>query len=296
MRIQAFRGLVLVLGILFSFEALAVDDKSRPAIVFTKKIHAAELSDELTYPARVLPRINTTILAETDGVVSQIHAPLGQKVSKNQRLMTIKHTDPVYQYAPVAIKSSVDGVVSSVEVTEGTQVSKGVKLATVTDPSRVRVLIEVPAQDLSFLKREMAGELKVRGTEKTVGVKIQGISPFVDPTSGTASAELEIVSSEAALSPGQLAQVKFKTNVRKGFSVSDESVVYRGSEPFIRIVVDGKLKRVPIKLGHRQRGQVEIVEGLYEDAEVILRASRHVADGEAITVEGGASPAEEKKI
>jgi multidrug efflux pump subunit AcrA (membrane-fusion protein) len=285
--------LVLLGVVFFSTAVSAVDDKSKPAIVFTKKIHASELANELTYPARVLPKINTTILAETDGVVSKIHTPLGQHVSKNQKLITIKHTDPVYQYAPVTMKSSVEGVVSSVEVTEGTNVTKGTKLASVTDPSQVSVVIEVPAQDLSFLKKDMTGELQIRGTDKNVKVKIHGISPFVDLVTGTASCELEIEET-STLSPGQLAQVKFKTNVRKGFSVSDEAIVYKGNDPFIRTVVEGKLKRNPIKLGNRQRGQTEILEGLSENAEVIERTSRHVAEGETVVVEGASS--EEKKI
>lgn len=290
MKFQVFVCLVFFL----STTSWAVQDKSKPAIVFTKKAHASDLADELTYPARVLPRINTTILAETDGVVSKIHAPLGERVSKNQRLITIKHTDPVYQYAPVTLKSSVDGVVSSVEVTEGTQVAKGAKLATVTDPSQVSVVIEIPGQDISFLKSGMPGELQVRGSEKKVNVKIHGISPFVDPVTGTASCELEITSTDTSLSLGQLAQVKFRTNVRKGFSVSDESIVYKGNDPFLRTVVEGKLKRIPVKLGNRQRGQTEILDGLIENAEVIERTSRHVADGDEIQVEGGTS-SEEKK-
>jgi multidrug efflux pump subunit AcrA (membrane-fusion protein) len=293
MKFQAFAYSVLFAAVVISTQALAVEDKSKPAIVFTKKMHAAELADELTYPARVLPKINTTILAETDGIVSKIHAPLGQRVAKNEKLITIKHTDPVYQYAPVTIKSSVAGVVSSVEVTEGTQVAKGTKLGTVTDPTQVSVVIEVPAQDLTFLKREMTGELQVRGTDKKTNVKVKGISPFVDPVTGTASCELELT--DTSLAPGQLAQVRFKTNVRNGFSVSDDVVGYKGNDPFVNTVEDGKLKRVPVKLGGRKRGQVEILEGLSENTEVIERTSRYVPEGEAIVVEGAAKP-EEKKI
>src|SRR6476620_749929 len=82
--------------------AQAAVDGSLP-VVFVETLKKSELFETLTYPARIVPKVNTTILAELDGVVRRIHAPLGQAVGRKTRLMTVSHTDPVYQYAPVLV-------------------------------------------------------------------------------------------------------------------------------------------------------------------------------------------------
>jgi multidrug efflux pump subunit AcrA (membrane-fusion protein) len=285
-----------------TFSQAAVEAPKPPATVFARTVKAEELFDRLTYPARVTPKISTTILSETDGIVSKIFAPLGQAVRKNQKIMTITHTDPVYQYAPTPIFASVSGVVSSVEVTEGTQVAKGEKLALVTDPTQIRITVEVPAMDLTMLRRGMIGEFKLPNLDQPVSVTIKGISPFVDPATGTATCELDVekpakatkASAAAAaiapsLPPGLIGQVDLKANDRKGISIPEFAVFYKGTEPFVRVIENGKAKQVSVSLGRRSRGNVEVLKGLTDGAKLVERTSRYIMDDEAVKVEESGS-------
>lgn len=266
----------------------SVEAAKQPAIVFTQTVKAEELFDRLTYPARVTPKVSTTILSETDGIVSKILAPLGQRIRKNQKIMTITHTDPVYQYAPTPIFAPVAGVVSSVEVTEGTQVAKGEKLALVTDPGQVRVNVEVPAMDLSMLVRGMDGEFKIQNMDQPVKIKIRGISPFVDPATGTATCELDLAEKLAnPLPAGLIGQVSFKANDRKGISIPEFAVFYKGTDTFVRVVKDGKAKQQAVVLGKRSRGNVEVLKGLDDGSELVERTSRYIMDDEAVTIQKG---------
>jgi multidrug efflux pump subunit AcrA (membrane-fusion protein) len=263
-----------------------------PAVVFVDHVKPAELFETLSYPARVIPRFNTTLLAETDGIVSRIYAPLGQRVATRQKVLAITHTDPIYQYAPVYTLSPVSGVVSSMEVTEGTQVTKGQRLGSVTDPSKVRVSVEVPAQDLPYLRKGMPGEFRYAGRDDKVRLRVRGISPFVDPATGTATCELEVVPGQnVALAPGVLGQATFKANAHRGISIPDYAVIYRGTDTFVRVIPEGSSKegqkamQLAVKLGRKERGSVEVLSGLKADARLVLRASRYVADGEVVTVQ-----------
>ena len=280
-------GIVLLFVSLTAVAAFGAVDQPKPqAVVFAKTVKAEELFDRLTYPARVTPKVSTTILSETDGIVNKILAPLGQRVKKNQRIMSIRHTDPVYEYAPTPIYAPVSGVVSSMEVTEGTQVAKGEKLALVTDPTQVRINVEVPAMDLSMLLQGMEGEFKVPGLDQPVKIKIRGISPFVDPATGTATCEVDVNETLAnPLPAGVIGQVSFKANDRKGISIPEYAVFYKGTDTFIRIVQDGKAKQLPVVLGKRSRGNVEILKGIEDGAQLVERTSRYLMDGEAVTVQ-----------
>ena len=260
--------------------------EQKPAIVFVTAVQSKELFDSLAYPARVVPKINTTVLADTDGVISKIASPLGHKVKRGQLLMKITHTDPVFQYAPARVTSPVEGVVSLIDVTEGTQVVKGQKLAAVTDPNQLQIMVEIPALDLSGITANLLGDFRISGKADVISVRVRGISPFVDPSTGTASCEIEVVpGNQVALYPGLLGQIRFKTNLRKGVSITENAIIYKGSDTFVRLLENGQSKQVAVKLGRKQGDQVEIVSGLSESAKLIERTSRYIADGETVVVE-----------
>jgi HlyD family secretion protein len=282
---KTLHTLFLLSSSLFLFHAGAAPTKIVSVSAMTAK--PTELYTLLTYPARIQPKVNASLLSETEGVVSDIPAPLGKVVRKNQRVMVIKNTDPLYDYAPFQVLAPVSGVVSNMDVTVGSRVSRGQKLASITDPKNILITIEVAASDLSSIQNDLAGELRLPGEEKTFSLKVRGVSPFIDPGTGTATAELIPTAKEKvpALVPGRVGQVSFRTKLHKGFEVPESAVVFKGAETFLRVVEDGKAKYVSVTLGPRRQGQVEILKGVSEGAEIITRAGGFVGEGDPVTVE-----------
>lgn len=257
---------------------------SKVPVVYTGVVKTSELFDLLAYPARVSPAVNASLLAENDGIVSKIYEPLGRTVRKGQKVLTLKNTDPIYDYAPQAVTSPVNGVVSGIEVNEGSRVLKGQKLATIIDPNDLKIVIEVSAFDILTLKPGMTGDLTGYGLEKPVPVKIVGVSPFVDPATGSATAELRTVERQP-LSPGLVGRVTFKAKEHLGIEIPEAAISYRGQESFIRLVEDGKAKFQKVELGQSRRGLVEVLKGVKGGETFILRANAFVSDGEAVTVQ-----------
>jgi multidrug efflux pump subunit AcrA (membrane-fusion protein) len=256
--------------------------------VFAKKAKLAKIYDSLDYPGRIEAKINAFILAESDGVISKVLKPLGTPVKKFEKLIVVQNTDPVYQYAPMQIENVVSGVVSQVYVTEGSRVAKGDKLMLVTDPAQLRIIVEVPSSDLKSIHKGDRAELTQGGDNWDV--KVRGVSPFVDPSTGTANCELEFTSGQKNKSrppAGALAKVSFKADERNGISIADSAVFYRGKDTFVRVIRDKHAFLQPIKVGKRQFGQVEILTGLKENDEVVERTSSFISDGEEVKVEVG---------
>lgn len=279
--------LIVAISVLRTLPSTFAEPAPSNAVVFGKIAKAENLSDELTYPARVVPKVNSTVLADTDGVVTKIPAILGQRVSARHTLVIITHTDPVYQYAPMKVLSPISGVVSAIHVAEGSQVNKGDKLASVTDPKKLRVVIEAPAEDLGSLKKGIPAEFRVSGKSEPIAVKLQGVSPFVDPATGTATCEFDVDSSRSALAPGIVGRIVMSVHQRTGIRIPEYAIIYRNQSPFARIYENGKIRFSAIKLGRKQEGFVEIVSGIKEKEMVIERASRFVADGEAVQLDSG---------
>jgi multidrug efflux pump subunit AcrA (membrane-fusion protein) len=262
----------------------AIPEKLMTVVV--RKAQKTEVGQTLSYPATVEPKIRATILAESDGVVRKIHAQLGQPVKGGGRLFTVQQTDPIFQYAPVGTISPVGGVVSELLITEGALVTKGQKLAVVTDPKDLKVLVEVPARDMSLLTKGLVGRLESPALAQPLELRLAGVSPSVDPATGTAAAELIPSPKESLfLRPGIIGKITFKADVHSGFLVPEDAVLQSQDKNFIRLVVDQKIKKVPVTLGARLRGQIEITSGLEEGYAVVERSSGFVAEGETVKVE-----------
>ena len=266
-------------------KAAPSEEPKKLPIVFVARAEKVELFDRLTYPARLLPMINATVLAESDGVVKKFTATLGTQVKKGQTLVKILNTDPVYKYAAANVTAPVSGVVSGVEVTEGTLVQKGQALLRITDPSNIRITIEVAVSDLSAIHQGLKGQLTLHSHKEPFSVEVVGVSPYVDPGTGTATAELKLLDKTQKLPPGLVGKVQFRGDVHQGIEVPEYAIFYQGKEPSLRLVTDGKISFSPVKLGNTRRGMVEVLSGLSPGSMVVVRASSYVADGEMVEVQ-----------
>ncbi len=256
-------------------------------IVYADKVEKIELFDKFSYPARVISKINSTMLSESQGVIGKLNIKLGSVVNKGQVLVSVRHTDPAYNFREVILKAPVSGMISNIVVTEGTLVAKGNKILTITDPNRLRVLVEIPASDLKYIKTNNTGSLRMNYLDKDVGVVVSGVSPVLDPGTGTATAILYIVNPAdiAHVKIGTIGKAEFKSNQRFGFSVAEHSVVYEGRKPHLRIVEENKLKRIPITLGKKRSGNVEVLSGLKGGESVIKRVNGYIADGAEVVTQ-----------
>ncbi len=258
--------------------------------VFAKNLEKIELADVVSYPARVVAKVSATLFSESDGRIIRIDAPLGATVKSGRTILVVKNTDPVYEFAPAAVHAPVSGVVSQLDVSVGAQVTRGQKLGSVTDPNQLALSLEIPAQDLAIVTQGLSGEFFLGHAKiNALPAKIRGISAHVDPSTGTSTAEVDLVTTKdkATLRPGLLGQIQFKVNRRQGFSVSEDALVYRGADSFLRVIQDAKAKLVAVNILRKSQGNAEIAPKQGEFAAkttYIDRASQFVADGDEVTI------------
>lgn len=264
--------------------------ETKSPVVFVEAAKTSELFESLTYPVRVSSTIQAPVIADFDGTVESVKARIGQEVRKGQSLGFIRNTDPVYDYAAVALTSPIRGQVASIDVTEGSRVVKGQKLLTLIDAAKHQLSMEVPAADLPMLRTDMTGIMSFSGVEEPITVQIHGISPLVDPISGTATVELTVPTTKspatnARLPIGAIAKVQFKAQAHQGIEVPESAVVYKGPQPLLRVVKNGTAHHVLVTLGRPRRGMVEVLKGINIGDSIVMRSSTYVADGDAVTVQ-----------
>lgn len=278
----------LKIGSLWAFATVVCFGALAPAnktVVITEELKSQRIYDEVTYPARVSARSEAALLSEIDGLVESIAAPLGKKIAANTVVMKIKHTDPVYRFQTYTLRSPIEGVVSQLPISVGSRVVKGQLVASLIDPSRPRIMLEVPGTDLPDFAKDLVGQFSA-GTA-VLPVVVKGVSPQVDPATGTASVELAFAgeATQKLPVPGLMGKVIFRLSDHEGVQVPESALLYRNEKTLIRVVEDNKIRIVPVTTGKMRRGLIEITDGLGAGTHVVLRSSAYVIDGEEVQVQ-----------
>ena len=87
------------------------------------------------------------------------------------------------------------------------------------------------------------------------------------------------------LKPGMFMIVKLPIMTRKNaIIVPEESILTDGTQRTIYIIDEGITKAKSVKLGQRLSGEVEILEGLENNAMVITGGIQKVRDGSKVTI------------
>jgi membrane fusion protein, multidrug efflux system len=111
-------------------------------------------------------------------------------------------------------------------------------------------------------------------------------APAVDPRNRSVRARATVTDPQTKLKAGMFAQVAVATSTRQdALLLPVEAVVSQADSTFTWLVVDGRAKRQTIRLGVRDDERVEVTDGLFDGAEVILNAPATITDGQAIDVQ-----------
>lgn len=269
-----------------SLGAPTPSEKPKPKVTINKVIES-EVSEDMIYPTQVTSVIDATLTADTEGTLSQVLVPIGKTVKKGEALAQIINPDPVYHYAPMTVRSPLDAVVNEVFVSIGSQISKGQKILSLTDPGKLRVVLEIPAADLTHFKLGKQGTFTSTSVPGDFIVEVTALSPTVDPSTGTARAELSLKSNseQNPLRQGVLGKAKFKTELKKGITLPKHAVIYLGDKTYLRKIDGQKSVRIEVKLGRMFDDQVEVLSGVTPGLVYVERASRFVIDGESVEIE-----------
>lgn len=255
----------------------------KKASVFIQEAKLEPVADRMVYPGRVRSKIEALVTAENEGLVQKILKPVGSAVKRGEVVLIIQNTDPVYKYAPVKVFAPTTGFLSRLDVSLMSKIEKGAALFMITDPGQLQVEVEIPAADLANFRIGIPAKIQLRGIEATA--KITGLSPLVDPKTGTATAQLEFSKGGDSVRPGMIVQAAFEVNQRNAVILPSSALLYKESKPFVRLLENGKVKKVDVEVRTDLGGTVELAKGIAKGNQVITRSNKFLADGDEVEVE-----------
>lgn len=193
------------------------------------------------------------------------------------------------------IRAPFTGYASLRTISAGTIVNAGVPLVTISDVSRIKLDFTVPETRLAQLRVGQPIEAMAAAFPgQPFKGQISSIDPVIDPSSRAVLVRASLPNPGARIKPGMLMSVRVELGTRRSTAVPEIAVLADGDERYVFIVTpDGKAKRVPVRVGLRDTGLIE-VEGLRSGDNVIGDGVVKVANGMKVRLVGkgakGAKP------
>ncbi|HZB37322.1 MAG TPA: efflux RND transporter periplasmic adaptor subunit [Beijerinckiaceae bacterium] len=185
----------------------------------------------------------------------------------------------------LVIRAPFNGRLGTRSVSLGAYVSPGTRITTLDDLSRVRFDFAVPENLLSQLKVGQTGFARSAAFgDRAFEGKVTVIDPRVDPLTRTVRLTAEIPNPDETLKAGMFLSVILQVQVKAdAVIVPEEAIVGEGLRHLVFVVKDRVVERRVVRIGQRQEGRVEIVEGLKPGETIIIRGVQRVRPG--LTVE-----------
>lgn len=182
------------------------------------------------------------------------------------------------------IRAPYDGVLGLRLVSVGDYLSAGQDVVNLEVLDPLKVDFRVPQKAVSQVSVGQAIELSL---DAYPGERFKGaiiaLNPRLDEVGRSQAIRAQIGNSDHRLKPGQFVKVSVILAERpQALLIPEEAVMPMGQLLFVNLVVDGKVERRQIRIGQRQRGRAEVVEGLAGDEMLISAGWQKVAPGREV--------------
>jgi len=183
------------------------------------------------------------------------------------------------------IVAPFDGVLGARQVSPGDRVSKTTQLVRIDAVKRLRLLFSVPEAVLNVARSGSSVEVAVSPYpgEHFPG-SVYFVAPTLDPINRRLLLKAWVPNAEQRLKPGLFANIRLEVaRHEEALVVPESAVAYDAEGVFVwRVTPARSVERVPVQLGIRERGRVEVTSGLAAGDRIVSAGTHKVAPGTLI--------------
>lgn len=205
-------------------------------------------------------------------------AELNFKVSKSTYDNLVENT---------ILRSPITGVVTARYYDRGDMYGMASPIFTVQQITPVKILVGISEGDYTKVSKGDKVTLSVDALPgKTFSGTIKRIYPTIDPMTHTVNVEVQVPNTDRQLRPGMYAKVNVTFGHNRSIVVPDAAVVrLQGSgQRNVFVVEDGIAVQKEVSLGRHFDGQYEILSGLEEGEQVVVKGGSALRNGAQVEV------------
>jgi Cu(I)/Ag(I) efflux system membrane fusion protein len=173
----------------------------------------------------------------------------------------------------VTIVAPRDGTVLERPARPGLHVEPGTELYSIADLSSVWVVADLYEYEAPLVREGTEGKFQPVGPEATeIPVKVAFVAPTVDAMTRTVKVRFDVPNPDDRLRPGAYGTLRLSLELGTSLSAPADAVIDTGERRvvFVRAGI-GRFEPREVKIGARAGDRVQVLEGLSEGEEVVVR-------------------------
>ncbi len=187
------------------------------------------------------------------------------------------------QWRKTRIRAPFSGTVGLKRVSPGDFVQPGQPLVNLEQTDILKVEFPVPEKYAGQVTEGMAFVLTTDGAPQVTTGRIYALNPQVNPDSRSLQVRGRLDNADGKLLPGLFARVKLTLKRTEGaLFIPEQAVIPQAGANLVFKVVDGKAQMVPVRLGQRRTGWVQILEGLSAGDVVVTGGHQKIGPGSPV--------------
>lgn len=184
------------------------------------------------------------------------------------------------------IRAPFSGVLGLRSVSPGEFVARGQAMVTLQSLDPLKVDFRVPETQLSEIRAGQSIKVTVDALPgREFSGEIYAVDPQIDVNGRAIHIRARIPNADGELRPGLFARVTVASARRENaLMVPEGAIVPQGDRRIVYRVADGKAAAVPVRIGQRRAGEVEVLEGLRLDDVVVTAGQQRLRDGQPVEI------------
>lgn len=174
----------------------------------------------------------------------------------------------------LAVRSPISGRITEVDTQLGAYVAAGAELFNVANPRLVQIDAAVPVTDAQRIRPGDSALIELPNGG-VVEARVRSVTPSLDPQSRAATVVIQLNGAPGGLTQGQAVRVRVKPrgSLESGIILPEEAVQQIEGRDMVFVQVKGGFQAVPVSVGPRRGGRVEILEGIRAGQVVVTQGA-----------------------
>jgi membrane fusion protein (multidrug efflux system) len=184
------------------------------------------------------------------------------------------------------IHAPFDGIVGLRRISVGDYVKAGNDLVNLENIDRIKVDFRLPERYMRVVRTEGAIRITPDALPgEAFDGRIYAIDPQIDPAVRSIAVRALLSNAGRVLRPGMFVRISLIIDrAQKALVVPEEAIVRRGNQQFVFRILKGSAILTPVKLGLRETGRVEVVEGLSVGDTLVTAGHAKLREGSRVDV------------
>jgi membrane fusion protein, multidrug efflux system len=273
-----------------------VQASEAPLTVFAVNTTTAtkgEIKDYLALSGDVVASSTVDAYSDIAGKVTRLYVSVGQKVKKGDPIAEIDPNRPGMNFVSGVATAPISGTVINLPVQVGMMISQQIPVARLSLTDDLEVRTYVAERFVSRMKEGLKAELTLDAWPGvSFSAVVSEVSPVLDTTSRTLEVRLAVPGRDTRLKAGMFAKIRIITEAKQNIvKIPASAIVRRFGKNYLFVVKEDAAnpgvfvaERRDIEQGILVDNKLEVLSGLAEGEEVIIRGQTLLEDGSRVNV------------